>query len=251
MFAVLAVDALEHKLVEEYDNKNLKQVSYGKTDISEFSQPRTIVLWSSFMTGVNKEAEVLARGGKDMWNVKFSLKHTVFSEFKNPFILDLPGFNYDTAVHEKSRTLLKKFFETDDAEEKKKIRSQYNKAAFDHHRKIKQEFLSALEGDYDLVLGYFSLADAIGHLNFGNKTMMKLIYEDFDELAGTTRDNADKTLVLSDHGMKPVGVFGDHSDYGFWSTSWRTNMKNPKITDFRNILVGVNWLLLMLPVSSL
>ncbi|MBD3247555.1 hypothetical protein GF378_02960, partial [Candidatus Pacearchaeota archaeon] len=51
MIVILAIDALEYDKVEEFNCKNLKQEYYGKTDISEFSQPRTMVLWSSFMTG--------------------------------------------------------------------------------------------------------------------------------------------------------------------------------------------------------
>ena len=83
MIAVLAVDALEYNLVEEFDCKNLKQEFCGKTDISEFSQPRTMVLWSSFITGKNKEKEVLAEGNKEMWDKKWPVKETFFSNFKN------------------------------------------------------------------------------------------------------------------------------------------------------------------------
>src|SRR3989338_6208916 len=138
MIAVLAVDALEYNLVEEFDCKNLKQEFCGKTDISEFSQPRTMVLWSSFITGKNKEKEVLAEGNKEMWDKKWPVKETFFSNFKNPFVLDLPGYSYDTNVHGQSRKLLKNFFETEDEVEKEKIRQKYNKDAFEHHKKVKE-----------------------------------------------------------------------------------------------------------------
>jgi hypothetical protein len=48
MIVVLAIDALEYEKVLEYRCMNLMQTHFGKTDISEFSEPRTIVLWSSF-----------------------------------------------------------------------------------------------------------------------------------------------------------------------------------------------------------
>jgi hypothetical protein len=107
MIVVFAIDALEHNLVEEFKCRNLKQSLFGKTDISEFSQPRTMVLWSSFITGKNKEKEVLADGNREMWEKKWPLKETFFSRFRSPVVIDLPGFSYDVNVHGESRKLLK------------------------------------------------------------------------------------------------------------------------------------------------
>ena len=234
MIIVLAIDALEFSLVEKFKCVSLKQEYYGKTDISEFSEPRTIVLWSSFMTGENKEREVLSRGDKEMWNIKWDIGKTFFSEFSKPVIFDLPGFSYDQKIHARSRFLLKKFFDSA-PEEKNKIRQAYNKDAFEHHRKIKKQFLNSLGEDHDFILGYFSLADVVGHLNFGNTTLMRMIYKEFDEIAKLASETGDRILVLSDHGMKPVGLFGDHSEYGFWSTNFK-KLGKPKITDFAGIL---------------
>ncbi len=240
MIVVLAIDALEYVKVEEYNCTHLKQQCYGKTNISEFSQPRTMVLWSSFMTGENKEEDVLSKGDKGMWNIQRDIKETFFSKFQNPCILDLPGFNYNKRVHARSRELLKRFFEIESKEEKKQVKDEYNQDAFDHHRRIKKEFLSALEGDYDFVLGYFSVADVVGHLNFGNNTMMKLIYQDMNDIAAKAADKTDRLIVLSDHGMEAIGEFGDHSNYGFWSTNWESTIDNPKITDFKKIILGLH-----------
>jgi hypothetical protein len=238
MIVVYAIDALEFEKVEEYDTKNLKQEFYGKTDISDFSQPRTMVLWSSFMTGENKEEEILAKGDIEMWNTRIPIEETLFSKFENPKVIDLPGYNYDLSVHERSRELLKSFFETKDDVEKDTIRKEYNKDAFDHHRATKDEFLKALDEDHDFVLGYFSVADVIGHLNFGNNVMMKMIYKDLDEMGAVVREKSDNTIVLSDHGMEALGMFGDHSGYGFWSTSFK-DLENPKITDMRKVIEGL------------
>jgi len=236
MIVVLAIDALEYNLVEEFHCNNLKQKFYGKTDISEFSEPRTIVLWSSFMAGENKEKEILAKGDKEMWNIKLDLKDTFFSRLNNPKILDLPGFNYNKEQHELERSLLKQFFDAETEEEKESIRKKYNNCAFEYHRKIKKEFGAALDGNHDFVLGYISIADVIGHLNFGNRILMKMIYRDLDEIAGKIDDTL---IVLSDHGMKRIGMFGDHSDCGFWSTNFK-DLKNPKITDFSKVIKEIS-----------
>jgi len=240
MIVIYAIDALEHNLVEEFDCKNLKQKVYGKTDISQFSQPRTMVLWSSFMTGQNKESEIVGKDGvKVDWNFSVPIDNTFFSQFKKFKVIDLPGFSYDQEVHRQSRKLLKDFFDAKGQDEKEKIRKEYNNDAFSHHRKVKKEFFKAIASDFDLVLGYFSLADVVGHLNFGNKTMMKLIYKELDDIVQkiySHLSSKDVVLILSDHGMKGVGQFGDHSDHGFWSLNFDYNLERPKLPDFCNII---------------
>lgn len=238
---VFAIDALEIKKVEEFENENLMQKEYGRTDISEFDQPRTMVLWSSFMTGENKEEEILAKGDEKMWNTNFSVEETFFSNFDNPKVIDLPGFSYYQEQHERERSLMKEFFqEAEDQEEKDEIRKKYNQFALDHHSKVKEEFLDSLKEDNDFILGYFSAADVIGHLNFGNNTLMRMIYDDLDELAAKIKDiRDDHLLVLSDHGMEGVGMFGDHSDYGFWSFDDECDLDRPKLTDFASFLTDL------------
>lgn len=231
MITILAIDALEFDLVEEFNLAHIKQNYHGKTNISVFSEPRTMVLWSSFMTGKNMESEVLAKGDKEMWNIQIDHKDTFFSNFENPCIIDLPGYNYDLKQHNKERNLLKTYFDAID-EEKDNIRKKYNNLAFEHHRNVKKKFIDCLNKDYDFLLGYFSIIDVIGHLNFGNRMMMKMLYTEFDEI--TSKLTGD-LIVISDHGMKAIGQFGDHSEYGFWSSNV-LEFGTPKITDFASII---------------
>lgn len=231
MITIVAIDALEYELVKEFNFPHLSQMHYGKTDISEFSEPRTMVLWSSFITGKNMESEILALGDKEMWKMKINHEVTFFSNFQNPCVIDLPGYNYDLKQHNQERALLKSYFDSN-TNDKEEVRKRYNEHAFEHHRRIKKKFLEALEKEHDFLLGYFSIADVIGHLNFGNRTMMRMIYRELDELASQVKE---KLMVLSDHGMKAIGNFGDHSEYGFWSNNFR-DIGNPKITDFAEII---------------
>lgn len=193
------------------------------------------------MTGENKEDEILAKGDKEMWNTEFSLEETFFSEFDNPKIIDLPGFSYDKKQHSRERELLKEFFqEAESEEEKKEIRKKYNQHGLEHHRKIKEKFIDSLEEDHDFLLGYFSGADVIGHLNFGNKTLMKMIYDDLEEITEKIKEvRDDHLLILSDHGMEGVGMFGDHSNYGFWSFDEECGLEEPKLTGFVEFLVNL------------
>jgi len=232
---ILAIDALEYEKVIEFGCDNLKQEFFGKTDITEFSEPRTMVLWSSFITGENKEKEVLGEGNQEMWNKRFPVNETVFSKFDDPCVIDLPGFSYNLEAHEESRKLLKDFFMTEDKDKKEEIKKAYNEDAFSHHRAVKEEFMKALESNHDFILGYFSVIDVIGHLNFGNNIMMKMLYKEMDEIAGMLRSKGGDLIILSDHGMKALGMFGDHSEYGFWSTNFE-DLEEPKITEFRKVI---------------
>jgi predicted AlkP superfamily pyrophosphatase or phosphodiesterase len=96
--------------------------------------------------------------------------------------------------------------------------------------------LSVLEADYEIIMGYFSLADTIGHLSFGNKPKMRIIYKELDDLVVKAKQREDNILVVSDHGMEAISRFGDHSNYGFWSLSKKIDLGTPKITLFRQLI---------------
>ena len=125
MIVVLAIDALEYELVEKFDCAGLRQSHCGKTDISEFSEPRTMVLWSSFLTGENKEEEILAKGKDEMWNTRFEAGDTFLKAFSNPCVIDLPGFSYDLEQHKQERDLLKAYFDAE-GDARQQVKEKYN-----------------------------------------------------------------------------------------------------------------------------
>ncbi len=226
---ILGFDALEYSLVEEFNFPSLKQHAYGKTDISMFSQPRTVVIWSSFLAGKSTEEDVLKQ--KDMWSFKLQPEETFFAGFERWKAIDVPGFTYDTEMHKKEREAMKAFFNKEISVE------EYDKIAFDNHKKIKEQFFSSLNEDLDILMAYFSLADVIGHVSFGIRLKMKMIYYELAKIAEEAKKKAEKLLIISDHGMYAVGRYGDHSPYGFWSFSEQVELKEPKITDFKDFIL--------------
>ena len=53
----------------------------------------------------------------------------------------------------------------------------------------------------------------------------------FDALANKLKKTLEDDvffLIISDHGMKPLGRFGDHSAYGFWSSNIKLGLKTLK-----------------------
>ncbi len=226
---ILGLDGLEYEYVKEFNCKNLMQTSFGKTDISEFSEPRTVVLWSSFLAGKNLEKRVLALG-KEFWKFKLKPEETFFSKFKKWKAIDVPGFTYKYEKHQKEKELLKGFFDGNVSIK------EYDKVAFENHKENKEEFFRELDRGYEIIMGYFALADVIGHLSFGIKTKMKLIYQELDEIAEKTKKVCEKLLIISDHGMKAVGRFGDHSNYGFWSLNLSIKKEKLKLTGIRKMI---------------
>lgn len=225
MIVTLGLDGLDYAYVTKFNCRNLMQCSYGRTDLSEFSELKTVVLWSSFLAETNMESDISKQ--RLLWNFKLSIERTFFSRFKTWKALDVPGFTYDEKMHQKERQKLKDFFE------KKCLIEEYDQLIFSNYQKNKEIFLNMLNEPCDIQMGYFALADAIGHLSFGISSKMKIVYEELDELAGRVIErNNSALLIVSDHGMEAVGRFGDHSRYGFWSFSRpisRDNLRLPQL----------------------
>ncbi len=223
---ILALDALDLQQVRRFSCRNLMQKERGQTDLSDFEQARTVVLWASFLTGRNLEAEIpLAT----QWTYQVKLEQTFLKYFRTTQTIDVPAFTFKQKNHKEERRLLKAFFE-----EKASV-AEYDAVIWRNHEENKRDFFAAL-GNYDLVMGYFNLADAIGHLSFGVAEKMARVYRELDQLAGGVKTFDQDLLIISDHGMKAVGRYGDHSHNGFYSFSRDLGLRFPKITSFHNLL---------------
>ena len=223
----MALDALDFEMVKKFDCKNLMQLEYGKTDISEFKLARTVVLWASFLSGKNMEARIPV---ETQWEFKLSHEETFFKFFDNYAAIDVPAFSLKDKNHAEERRLLKGYFDDEATVE------EYDSAVWKNHEENKKDFFNA-HGRFDLVMGYFDLADAIGHLSFGIPEKMKTVYHELEKIAEEVKSSfEDLVLIISDHGMKAVGRYGDHSRNGFYSTNTRLRLNSPKITDFYNLI---------------
>jgi len=223
---ILALDALDQNLVKTFNCKNLMQKEYGQTDITNFKEPRTIVLWASFLTGKNMEAKIPIEG---QWEFQLKREETFLCYFDSPKAIDVPAYAYEQENHKEERRLLKAYFNENATIE------EYDQLIWKNHEKNKKEFLNSLE-QHDLLMAYFNLADAIGHLSFGVYTKMKRVYDELENLAGELKSADNFTLIISDHGMKAIGRYGDHTMNGYYSTNRKLNLHLPKITDFNKTI---------------
>lgn len=230
MMIILAYDGLEPKLVRRFNCQNIKQKYWGKTNLSEFRLLRTIFLWASFLAGKNMDKKF--KSEEEQWKFKVLPQKTFLKFFKSSQIIDLPAFNYDQEKHQKERELLKGYFDN------KVTIGEYDECFWTNHQKIKKEFFRELEKNWDLLIAYFNLADAISHLSFGITRKMKRVYQELDEMAKKTKKIKPdaRILIISDHGMKRVGRYGDHASEGFFSFSQKINLFRPRVTDFYNSL---------------
>jgi hypothetical protein len=223
---ILALDALDLYQVKKYQSSNLLQKEYGKTDLSEFKQARTVVLWASFLTGKNMEQQIPL---KTQWEFKLNPNQTLLKFFNKYKTIDLPAFSHKPE-HTKERELLKGYFED------KSTIEEYDKLVWKIHEENKKDFFDAVN-KFDLLIGYFNLADSIGHLSFGITEKMAKVYQELDNLAKKVTTAVDDTiLIISDHGMQAVGRYGDHNKNGFYSFNSKKGLNAPKITQFYDLI---------------
>jgi hypothetical protein len=201
------------------------QQEYGKTDISDFKQARTVVLWASFLTGKNMESQIPI---KTQWEFNVKSEQTFLNCFDSYKAIDVPAFSHKSS-HIKERELLKGYFQ------EKATVEEFDDIVWKIHEENKKDFLSAI-GKFDIIIGYFNLADSIGHLSFGLDEKMARVYQELDQLARRIKDSDESILIISDHGMEAVGRYGDHSKNGFYSFKQKRGLDLPKITSFYELI---------------
>jgi hypothetical protein len=222
---ILALDALDLNQVKKHNCKNLMQKEYGQTSLSDFKQERTVVLWSSFLTGKNMETNIPL---KTQWEFKIPINQTFFAFFNSAKAIDVPAVSHKPA-HEEERKLLKGYFDDQNTIE------DYDSLVWKIHEGNKKEFFSAI-GNFNLTMGYFNLADSIGHLSFGITQKMAEVYQELDKIAKEIKNMDNHILIISDHGMKEVGRYGDHNRSGFYSFNNKMGLDLPKVTEFYEII---------------
>lgn len=95
------------------------------------------------------------------------------------------------------------------------------------------------ETEWKRLMAQFHITDAIGHLYRGNLAKMFKYYTQMDKFVKEVKRGVDDVffIIISDHGMKPIGRFGDHSDRGFYSCNQELGLNNSKITDFFDVIL--------------
>lgn len=232
LLIILALDALDIYPVRRYDCKSLRQIRYGQVNVSEYKILRTVALWASFLTG-EKIDEEIPFDKETQWLFQLTPQQTFLHLIDRYHTIDVPSFSFKQHNHAKERQLMREAF-ADEA-----CIDDFDTTVWRHHDENKKELFQSL-GHYDLVMGYFDLVDAVGHLSYGVSRKMKEAYRELDSIAKEVRSSfEDAVLIVSDHGMRPLGRYGEHYGYGFFSTNYRSQLHLPRITDFREEITRV------------
>lgn len=266
-FLILGIDALEYDLVEEYDLKHLKQIEYGKVKvpITNTLEPATEVVWTSFITGkqpgeygysspvlykqpfkylfrnriigsdtlVNKgkKRRLLDLGSSLMFKLGF-FYHPTSKDIKVPTIFDNPNTEdffipvldlhafpfYRAKMTKVPREKIKKMIEGEI-----------------YARTDVLDYYLEFNKTWKIIMMYFFYIDAIQHLFFDKPYIILDYYLRLNEYVGKLKKKLSKDtalLIVSDHGQKR----GIHTKYGFYSCNKKLGLKNPDITDFKEII---------------
>lgn len=266
---VIGYDALEYDLVEKYKLSHLRQKEYGRVEINT-GMLSTPTIWTSFITGLlpsghgvkglrwenatlekfrqliiniklnriyERSRFLLKTVGKGLDHVGINTRFpsvkgrvpTIFDYAQHPIDISVPCYSNVSKLEELSHELAKRL--GNPIGEKHVLRK-----AWEMFREKKRECLDKLGNDWDLFMVHFWLADAVQHLRWYREDQINELYEELDDTTRLFKERINKketlVLIVSDHGQKK----GLHTPHGFYSCSEKLNLKNPKITDFADII---------------
>lgn len=261
---ILAVNALELGLVNDFDLENLRLEDYGELAIPEDLPLHTEVLWPSIFTGTMPDEHGLTRTSAREWgNPVLQLAADIgLKLIPEEYLLPIGkriqklGFEREAKAGEAyfnergidtiftgldARAIdVPGYSQWEDADE---IRELMGHDSYDPDdpdlflEKSRQRFerkceliKEAVDDDTPLTMGYFQTLDNIQHVFWGNDGLLNEWYREFDDLAGkllSLMADDDVLIVMSDHGMRegPNGK-GEHSDHGYYAATHELGMEN-------------------------
>jgi predicted AlkP superfamily pyrophosphatase or phosphodiesterase len=191
-----------------------------------------VALWASFLSG-NRIDDKVPIDKEAQWLFQLTPEQTFLPLFDLYKTIDVPAFSFKQHNHARERQFMREAFADEVSFD------DFDAVVWRHHDENKKELFQSLD-NYDLVMGYFDLVDAIGHLSYGVSRKMKEAYSELDVIAKEVRSSTDDVvLIASDHGMRPFGRYGEHYGYGFYSTNYRSHLRLPRITDFRDEITRI------------
>ena len=241
---ILALDALEYDLVEQFNLENIKQQEYGKTDISNFKDLATPIIWASFISGLPPEKHGLDIKAVPRWRSpaidklrQLTIKVGLDRIKGKGRLLELLGFEhrpfYEEMITDFRITQTETFFDIIPNAKalsvppyqkwiatetqlflRQAIDNEEKLNAFEEHvlkifeRKREKCLKTLQEGDWNLFMTHFMFTDLLGHLYAGNATKMFGVYIKAEQLVEDAKkliDDETLLLIVSDHGMKSIG----------------------------------------------
>jgi len=159
-------------------------------------------------------------------------------DIKVPTIFDNPGcHHFHIPVYDSDAFPSYRKYTATEAFENPEFRPVYEKGCKEEFKTRTQDVLDHIKymENWKLQMHYFFLLDGIQHVFFKNKIRILDYYLQFNRFVGELKKVLPKDvmlLIISDHGQKK----GIHTKHGFYSCNKKLKLKNPKITDFKDII---------------
>jgi len=240
---IISFDGLEYNWVEKLNLVGLKQVEYGKTDLSPIlnNEKRkvkhiitdevyaTIVSGEKFIDGITGEGRVCPTETLAERNIK-----SLFN-LPNSLSINVPSMAYNT--NRILGNLKVRDYLHDEISLEKLVGFMYKEA--DELTSLALDVL----GKKKLIMVYYHFTDELGHLSpfRYNKNKILQLYSKAEEITMRFKQwflkfGDDVVLVLSDHGMTEDG---EHSNHGFYSLNKPLGWKDIKVTELYNKIVAL------------
>ena len=106
---------------------------------------------------------------------------------------------------------------------------RYYRFVWSNHLTSCREFFEALKRNLDFYFFYTTLVDNIGHWFYGSKQERFKLAHEVNRIVARIHDEYPNATVyvISDHGMKQVNGYGDHSEKGFFSSNTGELIRKP------------------------
>jgi predicted AlkP superfamily pyrophosphatase or phosphodiesterase len=284
---VLGIDALDPKIINSEEYKNLKLDSHSaiNTINSSAGEPSTHELWPTIITGLRPEEHGLLLNDGVSWDSNFlrysssiadyvipskiqrwvgnwilnntkqdafrtSVEYyeknnisTLFDSFQSKPI-GIPNYVTDKSTEDREnqlRSSLAGLFERD-ADTTGGHKSSDPEAFYELCMEMSMIRIARVRralrsSNYELVFGYTSGLDLIGHVSYDDPKLQRQAYKELDEFVfevlGDLDDN-DELVIISDHGLQD----GKHTDMAFISSTTKSITKNVNsVTDFYDAVI--------------
>ena len=272
---VLALDGLDHKFIERFRLKNIKQEVRGTIDLTtEFETILSIIIWTSFITGLPPEKHGVYSpwviSSNRFMNQVFRLRWHIpivknMAYYRIHKILRHIGIKLRYVNKEDLKKMgLKTIF--DYASEPIAINVLgYNAVPiweyldyelpdlsdlgmdvepllWKQYNDSRSLLLEAMDKEWDLLMVWINLVDWIQHLYLGRNALkvMKAYFE-LEKLVYEVKKKLDDEcfiLVVSDHGFRlSAGRIPEHSTVSFYSFNRDVPWRPNKISDFASFII--------------
>jgi len=230
---VLCFDGLDHELVVELKLENLLQESHGTYLVPFERQYNTVMLWASFLTGMPAERHGITLEDRQPQARLPRNFPSLLTETKS-ICLYLPSINphpeYWSDLHMR---LMKVAI-------RGKLLSEFESAEYNLARRQLHEIKKRIFDDWELFICHFGFTDVMGHVYRGVREKIGQVYRFADEIAKELKELVGAGvifLIVSDHGMSPIGRLGDHTKAAFFSVNRKVQIENVTTLDWHDIIL--------------